>query len=185
MRRRGDFVTRYPALMGILLIGAAMLPAQTPERPVLLPAAPPELKAYLNLTDTQVSALLQVQRERAEAERAIHQQMGEKQRALDALLQAGSRDAMQVGQLMIDIAALRKGLPLAGSYRESSLAILTPDQKAKLPALVLALAQQNTAWQAVNWNLIDPPAPQVRPLPDPGQPRLLPMPAGNGISSFQ
>jgi Spy/CpxP family protein refolding chaperone len=154
---------RIASLIGVFLLGAALLPAQTlPVRPGWEPA---QLKAYLNLTESQIGALQQVQRDRMAAEQAIYQQINEKQRALNVLLQSGSQNATQIGQLMIDIAALQKQVPLGASYRESALAILSADQRAKLPALVLVRQQQSVAWEAVNWNLIDAPQPRTTPTP--------------------
>lgn len=175
-------MTKNAALIGVFLLAAALLPAQEIgiEPPYI--AVPPhlELKAYLNLTDAQVLAIQQVQKDREAAQRAVYKQIEEKQRTLNFLMESGSRDALQIGQLMIDIATLQKEVPKTGSYRESALAILTPDQKAKLPGLVTVLLQQSIAWQAVNWNLIDAPGQPIRILPiDANTPiaRTLPAPA--------
>jgi hypothetical protein len=64
-----------------------------------------------------------------------------------SLLRQGTSDALTVGQLEIDINNLRKQLQLPNSsYHASALAILTPDQTAKLADLVRALQLQQPAW---------------------------------------
>lgn len=135
-----------------------------------------QLKAYLNLTDTQVQNLLSIQASRNNAQQAIYKQIADKQTQLNTLLSQGTTDALTVGQLEIDINNLRKELPLPNSpYRTQALAVLTPDQVAKLPSLVTALQLQTTAWQANALDLIDAPAPS--PLP-----AMMP-PVGVGLTS--
>jgi Spy/CpxP family protein refolding chaperone len=124
----------------ILLAGVAA--AQDPVRPGG-PFVPPysDLRQYLSLTDVQVRSLEQVQTNRREAESAIYRQTADKQRTLSGLLQAGSTDALQIGQLMVEINNLQRRMPLAAEpYRSAALAVLTEAQKAKLPALAEALA---------------------------------------------
>lgn len=123
-----------------------------------------EVKAYLNLTDAQLQGLEDIQKARMQAQQAIYQQINQKQQELNSLLQSGSTDALRIGQLTIDINALRKQTPVPGdSYRNQALAVLAQDQKNKLNSLSAALQLQQTAWQAINLNLID--APQPKPLP--------------------
>jgi Spy/CpxP family protein refolding chaperone len=160
----------------ILLAGVAA--AQDPVRPGG-PFVPPysDLRQYLSLTDVQVRSLEQVQTNRREAESAIYRQTADKQRTLSGLLQAGSTDALQIGQLMVEINNLQRRMPLAAEpYRSAALAVLTEAQKAKLPALAEALRLNATAYQAVSFNLIEAPNPIIGlpvPLPMP-----LPMPIG-------
>lgn len=131
-----------------------------------------ELRQYLSLTDAQVNSLQQVQNNRREAEAAIYRQIAEKQRALYSLLQAGSNDALQIGQLTIEINTLRRRLPLSSEpYRTAALAALTDPQKTKLPALAEALRLVPAAHQAASVNLIDYPNQIGLPRPIP-----LPMP---------
>jgi Spy/CpxP family protein refolding chaperone len=118
-----------------------------------------QLKAYLNLTDTQLQNLLSIQASRNNAQQAIYRQIADKQTQLNTLLSQGTADALTVGQLEIDINNLRKQLPLPNSsYRTQALAVLAPDQVAKLPGLVNSLQLQTTAWQANTLDLIDAPA---------------------------
>ena len=138
-----------------------------------------QLKAYLNLTDTQVQNLLSIQASRNNAQQAIYKQIADKQTQLNTLLSQGTTDALTVGQLEIDINNLRKELPLPNSpYRTQALAVLTPDQVAKLPGLVTALQLQTTAWQANALDLIDAPA-QNGPS---SLPAMMP-PVGVGLTS--
>jgi hypothetical protein len=136
-----------------------------------------ELKSYLNLSDAQAQALIDANQDRAEAEQAIYKQIWEKERELWGLLETGSTDAGRIGQLMLDVNALRKKLPISGEpYRSQALSVLNPDQKTKLGALESALKLQAPAWQAVNLNLIDSPQGEARlPMPVlPGAIRTLP-----------
>jgi hypothetical protein len=170
---------RITVITTILLSGLAA--AQEPGRPGIPFVPPPmlaEIRQYLNLSDAQVSSLTQVQTNRREAEAAIYRQISEKQRVLYGLLQAGSNDALQIGQLTVEINNLQRKLPLAAEpYRSSALAVLTDQQKAKLPALAEALRLVPAASEAASVNLIDYPN-QIglpRPLPIP-----MPAPIFNG-----
>ena len=136
-----------------------------------------QLKAYLNLTDTQLQNLLSIQASRNNAQQAIYKQIADKQTQLNTLLSQGTTDALTVGQLEIDINNLRKQLPNS-SYRSQALAVLTPDQVAKLPSLVNALQLQTTAWQANALYLIDAPALNGPPP----LPAMMP-PVGVGLTS--
>jgi hypothetical protein len=58
------------------------------------------------------------------------------------------------------------------------LAVLTPAQKTKLPALTEALQLQSTAWQAIELGMIDNPnVPDIRMLPIPPVPMPIPLTA--------
>ena len=123
-----------------------------------------QLKAYLNLSDTQVPNLMTIQVNRNNAQQAIYKQMNDTQNQLNVLLSQGTSDALTVGQLEIDINNLRKQLPLPNSsYRTQALAVLTPDQTARLPGLIAALQLQLPAWQAITLDLIDAPPPTAPP----------------------
>jgi len=153
-----------------IAIGCLMVPLVTGQigMPTPTPIAPPvytQLKAFLNLSDAQVQSLIQIQTNRTAAQQAIYKQINDKQNQLNLLLNQGTSDALSVGQLEIDINNLRKQLPLPNSsFRTSALAVLTPDQTAKLADLVRAMQLQQPAWQAVTLDLIDPPAP-LTPAP--------------------
>jgi chromosome segregation ATPase len=124
------------------------------------------LKAYLNLSDAQLQSLENIQTTKNQAQQGILQQMNQKQQQLNALLQANSTDATQVGQLTLEINALRKQLPAPFEpYHSQALAILTPDQQTKLAALQTALQLSGTASQAVMLSLIAPLPPVTGPVP--------------------
>jgi len=137
-----------------------------------------QLKAFLNLTDAQVQSLIQIQANRTAAQQAIYKQINDKQAQLNLLLNQGTSDALTVGQLEIDINNLRKQLQIPNtSYRTSALAVLSPDQTAKLADLVRALQLQQPAWQAITLNLIDAPAPTA-PSPVSMPPMVMPAETG-------
>jgi len=153
-------------LLAGIIAGTTLLCAQivTPLPPI--PAPNTALMQYLGLSDAQIQALQDVQKNRNAANQAIYKQMGDKQTAINSLIASGSNDALQVGQLTLDINNLRKQLLTSGApFRDQGLAVLTPDQKNKLTGLTNALQLQPAAYQAINLNLID----QLNP------PRVLPL----------
>ncbi|HET8546965.1 MAG TPA: periplasmic heavy metal sensor, partial [Bryobacteraceae bacterium] len=174
-------------LIAVMLLAGVVSAQETPRPGGPFVPAFNELRQYLSLTDAQVTSLQQVQANRRDAEAAIYRQIAEKQRTLYGLLRAGSNDAPQIGQLMIDINNLQRRIPVSAEpYRAAALAILTDQQKTKLPALVEALRLVPTAYQAVSLNLIDAPAAYIRePMPLP-MPMPMPVrPAGEETDSAQ
>jgi hypothetical protein len=153
-------------LFASVLAGATFLCAQVISPLPPIPAPNTALIQYLGLSDAQVQALQGVQSNRNTANQAIYKQINDKQTAINSLIAAGSNDALQIGQLTLDINNLRKQLQTSGApFREPALAVLTADQKAKLAGLTNALLLQPAAYQAVNLNLIDPVnAPRILPL---------------------
>jgi Spy/CpxP family protein refolding chaperone len=151
----------------LILTAAAMCPLFGQEAAIgLIPGPPPEfreLRTYLSLSDAQVQSLRQVQSRRTEADQALYKQISEKYQTMNALLEANSADFARIGQLQVEIHRLQRHVPTGGEpYRSQALNVLTPEQKTKLPPLVTALQLQNTAYQAVNLNLVD--GPQYRTL---------------------
>lgn len=150
-----------------LIAGAAQ--AQIPaDPPVILPVRPApyaqDLTKYLGLSAAQVLSLSSIADARMQASQAIYKQIADKQIALNALLASGSNDALTIGQLSIDIRNLQKqAQPTAEPWRTQALAVLTAEQKNKLPALTAAIELQNAAWQAVNLDLLD--GPSLVPFP--------------------
>ncbi|MDX2149545.1 MAG: hypothetical protein SFV54_02345 [Bryobacteraceae bacterium] len=149
-------------------ICCASLLALAQDGPVTTPAIfppPPDLvlpyKAvtdYLGLSAAQLDTLRRVQQQRREAEAAIYRQMSEKQRTIEELLRSNTMDALRVGQLTLEINALRRQLPLNdGPYREQALAALTEAQKQRLPGLVQALKLQQAGWEAVDLSIVENP----------------------------
>jgi Spy/CpxP family protein refolding chaperone len=147
--------TRFLAGM---IAGTTLLCAQAVVSPVSPPLVPAyaAVKQYLNLSDSQLQALEDVQKNRAAADQAIYKQISDKQMAINNLLASGSNDALQVGQLTLDINNLRKQVRTSSAqFRDPALAVLTPDQKSRLPGLTSAMQLQPTASQAVSLDLID------------------------------
>jgi Spy/CpxP family protein refolding chaperone len=154
--------TRF--LAGVI-VGTTLLCAQAVITPLPPNPAPyTAVKQYLGLSDAQMQSLQDVQKNRAAADQAIYKQISDKQTAINNLLSSGSNDALQIGQLTIDISNLRKQLPTSGApFRDAALAVLTQDQKNKLPALTSALQLGPAGSQAIGLNLIDPVS-VIRPL---------------------
>lgn len=137
----------------LILMAPAVLLAQTPAPDVN------DLKTFLGLTDTQVTQLRDLRVQEREALRSVAQQIAEKHRALREALQAGSTDAMSLGQLLVDIQNLRKQVQATNeNYRNQALALLTADQKAKLAQLEAAAKLAPAIRQATALNLLAPPA---------------------------
>ena len=164
-------------LLASIITGTTLLSAQviTPLPPI--PAPSTALVQYLGLSPTQLQALQDVQKSRTAADQATYKQINDKQMTINNLIAAGSNDALMIGQLTIDISNLRKQLLTSGApFRDQALAVLTPDQKNKLPGLTSALQLQPAAYQAIGFNLIDqvhpPQVLPVTPLPVP-QPNSL------------
>jgi hypothetical protein len=153
-------------LLAGIIAGTTLLCAQivTPLPPI--PAPNTALMQYLSLSDAQMQALQDVQKNRNAANQAIYKQIGDKQTAINSLIAAGSTDALQIGQLTIDINNLRKQLLTSGApFHDQAIVVLTPDQKNKLTGLTNALQLQPAAYQAINLNLIEQPnPPRVLPL---------------------
>jgi hypothetical protein len=177
-----------------IFAGALMLCGQTHSGPVdtsILIWPPPiaafeELKQQLALTDAQLEQLRQILNERNTATQETYRQINDKRTELNTLLQSGSRDAVRIGQLMIDIHVLStQPPPPTDQWRQRALAILTPDQRTKLVPLDQAMKLSTPAHQAVTLNLIDPPPPG-RPIILPaGVPSLEPRPAAFPAGSRQ
>jgi hypothetical protein len=153
-------------LLTSIITGTTMLSAQvvTPLPPI--PAPSSALVQYLGLSAAQLQALQDIQKSQTSANQAIYKQISDKQTEINNLIAAGSNDALTIGQLTIDINNLRKQLQTSGApFRDQALAVLTPDQKNKLPGLTSALLLQPAAYQAINMNLIDQVhPPQILPL---------------------
>ena len=138
------------------------------------------LKFYLGLTDFQLEQLVQIMNEQNEALMENYRQIAQKEAELNNLLNSGSQDLHRIGRLTIDIHTMRTQPP-TNNYRERALAVLTPDQRAKLPALVQALITNPTAQQAVTLNLIGLEAvslamPGMPPIMGPAGTKVVPSP---------
>jgi len=151
----------------VLLAGTALF-AQRPHfiagQPGTRPGAmlrPPagEVKAYLSLSDAQMQSIEQIRPQGGESLRTVMEQMHQKHQALSEALKT-NKDAATVGQLMLDVQALRKReQELQKNLHEQAVNLLTADQKAKLAKLEEAAKLSQTIEQATMLNLIARPEP--------------------------
>lgn len=166
---------RRITLLCLLLAFSIPVAAQERVPPVPMPVPVPELvapytalKTFLELSNEQLQSLMQINTRRFEAQRDVYRQIAEKQAAIDAALRSGSADARTIGQLLIDIHALRQTTVSNAPYRNAALEVLTATQKTRLGALVQAMQLMNTAYEAVSLNLIDGPSPiRIQPVAGP------------------
>ena len=172
-------MTKLTRLLFIAIGGATIVIAQDQSliAPVIYPPPMMEpgraLKEYLSLTPAQITALQEVQRSKRSAEQAVYDELRQKYQQLENLLQSGSTDYQQIGRLNVEIRNMQKRLPVSGEpYRTRALAVLSAEQRAKLPALTNALQLQWPANDAVFWNLLD--RPEV-----PNDPRMVPLEASS------
>jgi Spy/CpxP family protein refolding chaperone len=144
-----------------MILPAALLLAQGPPEPMDPPGPPrtDELKQALDLKDDQVQKLLDLRRQERDSLRPVFQQIGEKRRALHDALESGSSDAASLGNLMLEMKSLHNQIKAANdTYRQQALAILTPEQQAKLKPLEDAAKLAPALHQGVALNLLAPPA---------------------------
>jgi len=137
------------------------------------------LKTYLNLTDAQVTSLQAIRTQQRTALSNTHQQLQQKQQSLNSLLSGGSTDPNAVGQLVLDIQALRKQVSTANSSLQAqAVSVLTADQKTKLNALQDAAKLQPAIREAEFLFLLAPPTP---PAGGPGDFGAFGRPAAPGF----
>jgi len=153
-------------LLVILMGSAAFLTAQP--QPVDVPTPmifpPPvssfsDVKAYLRLSDSQIEQLRQILSDRDKATQSTFNQIRQKQLQIQTLLERGN-DAVQIGQLTIDIHDLNKQVSAPDDqYRQRALAVLTLEQKTKLTQLDQVVKQMPAGNQAIQLLLLVPPPP--------------------------
>ncbi len=117
------------------------------------------------MRDDQLAKLKQLQQDKLTATQNFYSKMAEKQKELNGLLEANSKDAAKVGQLMLDLQQLRKQPPPAGmDVHEHAMGVLDADQKQKLKKIEDAMKFRSAADQALQLGLVDPPpAPTAKP----------------------
>lgn len=114
-----------------------------------------ELKTALGLTDDQVAKLVQNQKDRFEANRAGLTQIADKEHTLRETLNAGGAAAAVVGQMVLDIEALKKHVQENDkTFADSARAILKSDQLTKLSTLEDAAKLEPAIRQAIGLNLM-------------------------------
>ncbi len=138
------------------LVFSAALVAQTNTTP---PRGPQftELKAYLGLTDDQITNLENLRRTQFQSQQSIFQQIQAKETSLQQALAATPPNPATIGQLMLDIRALRQQIQQAEqSLVQQEVATLTADQQSKLQALAQAQKLEPDINQAVRLGLLAP-----------------------------
>ena len=117
-----------------------------------------QLKNFLKATDEQVDELQALRRSSRELLMPILQDMREKRAALREAMQQEAPDTALVGQLTVDLKALREQIKAKrGEQREQALALLTPSQIEALDGLKQAMESGPAAHQAVRMNLLEGP----------------------------
>ncbi len=135
------------ALAGLGLFAQAPTPAPAP--------AFTELRELLNLTDAQLNRLRQIQTQLAQNNRPITERIATRQQDLRTALDAGTTDAIAIGQQVLDIEKDRNELAEATrAARETAVAVLNDEQRAKLKTLEDASRLQVPINQAQTLNLI-------------------------------
>ncbi len=149
------------ALAATLLAQGPMQPGQTPVN---------DLKQALGLSDAQVNQLREIQRQ--QPNRDLFAQIAERQRTLDKLLSEGSRDALTLGNVLVDMQNLRAQVKQNNErMRQQALAVLTPDQMKNLAKLEEAVKLRPAIEQAYIYGLLEPPAASATGA-GPGGPRM-------------
>jgi TolA-binding protein len=168
----------------LTLAASALMMAQPPMRTPDITA----VKTYLGLSDAQVTTLQSLRTQEMSQVQTLQTQIQAKHTDLQKLLDAGSTNAAQIGQLMIDIQALQKQFEaIHTNYRNQAVATLTDAQKTKLKALDDASKLRDEIQEANFLNLLAPapgtgaPGPFMRgpaPMMGPGGPGA---PGGAGM----
>lgn len=131
--------------------------------------APPvdQIKAYLALTDAQIQALEAIRTAESDQLATYSEQIQRKQMALQQALQQGS-NAATVGQLLLDIEALRKQMDGPRTqFHSQAVNTLTAEQKSKLKILEDAAKLLPAIEQAIGLYLLTPPEGAAGPGPGP------------------
>jgi Spy/CpxP family protein refolding chaperone len=120
-----------------------------------LPANFDALKAALGLSDDEITRLRELRQQTTDANRSLCEQMAERQRTLRIVSQRPTPDAVEIGQVVVDMINLQKQMESAnGGSNAQALAMLTAEQKTKLKALEDAAKLQAAVRQATALNLL-------------------------------
>ncbi len=153
---------KYLPMTLIVLALSGSLMAQMPRAGAIPGGTPPvtELKAVLGLTDTQVQQLIQIQSDRIAGNRSVLTQIATKEATLRDTLKAGGASAATVGQLVLDIEALRKQVKESdANLSNTARAVLSASQLTQLKGLEDAAKLEPAIRQAIGLNLMTGPAP--------------------------
>ncbi|MBE7544384.1 MAG: periplasmic heavy metal sensor [Bryobacteraceae bacterium] len=145
------------ALSGLLLAqGPGFGPRPGAERQ---PPAPTALIEYLGLSEAQVTQLTDLRKSLPDVVKPIAEQIRTKNQALREEMQKTNPNPATVGQLMVDMKALREQIRAEHvKINDQAKALLTEDQKSKLAALEAAAKLLPAFRQAIGLGLLDAPA---------------------------
>ena len=137
-----------------------------------------EIASYLTLSATQITQLQDIQQKARTANQTTMTDIASKQQALQATLLKGGSSASAIGQMLLDIEALRKKITDSQTASNSAaLLVLNAIQQTKLKALDDAYKLASAIHEAAMLNLLTPPAD----APGPGfGPRGFGGPGGTG-----
>ena len=172
---------RNIALATLGLAGSILLQAQPPG-----PRHAPDvsaLKAYLNLTDAQVTSLGDITKAQRDATRTVADELRAKHQAMNTAMRSGSTDSATLNSAAQAIQAGEQRMQsIRQQYQAQAVAVLTPDQQAKLKTLSDAAALAPNIHEAAMLGLINPPAGGPRGGGGPGDMMMRrgPGPGGPG-----
>lgn len=142
---------RHPLMGGPGMMGGPGGPVATPNVDAI--------KSYLNLTDSQVTSLEALRTQIHTSNQQTFSDLRAKEQAFQALLQSSNPDPAAVGKALLDLQAERATLRSSHTNLVSqAVALLTPDQAAKLKTLSDAQALVPQIHEAMMLNLLAPPA---------------------------
>jgi Spy/CpxP family protein refolding chaperone len=122
------------------------------------PPAPTALIEYLGLTEAQVTQLTDLRKSLPDVVKPIAEQIRTKNEALREEMQKTNPNPAIVGQLMVDMKALREQIRAEHvKLNDQAKAILTDAQKTKLAALEEAAKLLPAFRQAIGFGLLDAP----------------------------
>jgi hypothetical protein len=123
-----------------------------------------EITSYLALGLTQVTQLQDIQKNEQTAIQSTAADMATKQQALQTALQKGGSSAAMLGQMLLDIEALRKKITdVQSAAQTSALLVLNTTQKDKLKALDAASQLAPAIHEATMLNLLTAPTKATGP----------------------
>lgn len=144
------------AMMTLALAGLML--AQGPRPGAGQPPSPDALKAYLGLSDTQVQQLIDLRRTPPAAVATLREQLQTKATALREEMQKTNPDPAKVGQLIVEMKAIREQIRAEHlKVNDQAKALLTAEQKTKLAALEAAQKLAPAIRQATGLGLLAPP----------------------------
>jgi Spy/CpxP family protein refolding chaperone len=132
------------------------------------PGGTQAVQQYLGLTDDQVQQIEKTRDAARTSTRDVADELRAREIEMRSVMESGSADAGAVGKLALEIEALRSQMTQAvATARQNVLALLTPEQHAKLQALEEAAKLRPAIDEAAGLGLLGQAPPQG---PRPGGP---------------